>query len=322
MNRRIPRLLGALALAISWNAAVMAGPTLAALPNVTTTATQPSPAVASTNAVVFFEVTATNSGPSNVSQFFLFAGTTGTVYSATPSQGTCSQSGALSCVFGQLNAGKTVTVDVAFNTPANGSTMPLTFFWNTTGTPPGKNNSHGDNFTDIRDVALDGSGDFRSTYVFDSTLAIVGDNASLNNGNKQSTLVVSPATGLPLTIQDGPDVTRFACGTATVPPAIPPAQCPTSFFGETSSLDVNGGAVYGTPFKVVLQLYRPGVNPSQVNGIYHSWTDLTGNHDEVITAPCPASGTPTIQCFTATKLGSQNLQIVVWLFHNGRINGW
>jgi hypothetical protein len=320
MNRRIPRLLGALALALSWNAAVMAGPTLAALPNITTTATQPSPATPSNSAVVFFEVSATNHGPSNVSQLFLFAQTNGTVYSATSSQGSCTTSGALSCTFGALNAGNTVTVDVAFNTPSSGSSMPLSFFWNTTGTPPGKNRSHGDNFVDTRDMTLNGSGDFRSTYVFDSTLAIVSDNSSINNGNKQSTLVVSPGTGLPLTVQDGSF--NISCGSAD----IAPADCPTSFFGETSSLDVNGGAVYGTPFKVVLQLYRPGVNPNQVHGIYHSWTDTTVdppvNHDEVITAPCPATGTPTSQCFTATRLGSQNLQIVLWLFHNGKINGW
>jgi hypothetical protein len=309
--RRIPRTVGALLTAVVLSLGSL-GTSVAALPNVEHHADPASPTTASNSAVAHFHVFAINNDTSTVSQFFLFATTTGSVRSATPSVGNCTQSGALSCVFGQFRPGDRIDVFVDFNTAASGTTGDVKFDWNSTGTPPDKKGrSHGDNFEDIVALPLNPSNDFRGTYVADSSLTIVANGNSLGNSNKQATIVVSPVTGIPITVQDG---SFIPCEGVNV-------TCPTTLFGETSQLNVGDGGSFGL-FPVTLQLYKPGVNPSQVNGIYHQWTDTAGDHDELITAHCPTDVTPTDQCFTATKLGSQNLQIVVWLLHNGHVGGY
>ena len=117
-----------------------------------------SSAVGAGRQVGFFEWLR-NGDTSNISQLYLTASTTpsatvaGATWTiknaagATVGTGVCPTATPLTCSFGALNAGNTVYVVAAFTTPstlADGAMQAVHFEFNTTGTPGGKNNSHGD----------------------------------------------------------------------------------------------------------------------------------------------------------------------------------
>ena len=116
-----------------------------------------SSAVGAGRQVGFFEWLR-NGDTSNISQLYLTASTTPTrPWPARPGRsrprrgqrptGVCPAATPLTCAFGALNSGNTVYLVAAFATPstlADGATQAVHFEFNTTGTPGGKNNSHGD----------------------------------------------------------------------------------------------------------------------------------------------------------------------------------
>ncbi len=311
MHQRIPRLVGALGLALAL-AAGMLSSAMAATPKVTTWGTNLSPAFVSNGGLAAFTVYARDDDTSTLAQFYLTETTSGTrapsVYAAIASQGTCTQSGQLQCDFGQVKPGVTVTVTVAFTTGAGSSWSP-DFEFSTTGFVTGKNRSHGDAFpvTDDLTVQLtNGDRDHAGSYVWDSGQASVAD-TGITRSNPQSTAVTVSSTGIGAAVSDG---SVIGCQGIDV-------TCPASLFGETSVVSVDNGLPQPA-FQIVIDYYKPGVNPNQVNGVYHSWNDASGTGDELITTQCSGSPVPSsVPCFTASKVGPQNLEIIIWTYHNG-----
>ena len=313
MNHRAPRILGALllasTLAASASAAVIAKPA-----PLSVDAQNLSPAFVSYGGLAAFHMIATNSGTtSNISQLYLTETGGYSVFGVVTSTGTCTTSGQLECSFGSLAPGQSVEITVALTMPSSGTTANVDFEWATTGYVLGGNQSHGDLFSAKYPIALASpDSDQAGSYIWNASQTAVEDGTTLSRGNRQSTGVTVNVLNGPVSVQDGSGLS-FTCLTT----------CPSSFFGEWSELNVNNGQVFGSPFQVVITQYRPGVNANAVNGVYHQWTDGTGAHENLIITTCPTDGsTPTTECFTASKLGSQNLKIVVWLFHNGTIHSW
>jgi hypothetical protein len=322
MKHRTPRLLGALFLAIALASATFSGAVAKPAP-LTPGGENLSPAFVTPGGLAAFHVFATNTGGSNIAQLYLTGPAAYGVYASeatyTPASGSpisinsaCPQTGQLLCTFGALRPGDRVDVTVALTLTGSG-TASANFTWSTTGFVTGGNKSHGDAFSTPFSVAL-ANGDQAGSFVWNSNQSDFSNDTNISNSNKQSTSMSVNVTRGPVDLSDGPGT--FICQ------GLDGQTCPTTFFGQPSNLDVNNGEVFAQPFRVVITMYRPGVNASQVHGVYHQYTDGTGNHESNIQTTCPATGTPTSECYVATKLGSQNLQIVVWLFHNGRINGW
>ena len=316
MNRNIPRLLGALTLASTLVALAFAGPVAGTAANLQFTVDNLSPSVVSQGALGAFYITASNPEPntSNISQLFLTEKSGAGVYAIENSRpGTCTMSGQLLCNFGALRVGESITVRVALTAPSSGANWHPDFEFSSTGyvIDKGKNKSHGDLFIQTFDIPLAGANDDSAgTYVWDAPHESFHDGLTLSSGNKQSTTVTVFEANFAASAADALTISCIENST----------MCPSSFFGEASEITVDAGANH--LIHVVIQMYRPGRNPNQVNGVYHTWTDTSGDHEENITNACPTEGTPTGTCLTATSLGNKNIQLDVWLTHNGRVNGW
>jgi hypothetical protein len=280
-----------------------------------------TPSTVSSGDTAGFLVTFVNGGSSNISQLFMNMATpSGATFveTITPPTVNCAPpigTTPLMCSYGAVNAGQTVALTVVYTTPGTTGPLTATANWNTTGSTGSDrgNNSHGDTLSKTGTVVLSTNKDFGGRFVDTATQTTISNDPNLGSKNKQSTSLTVNQTKLAVTVQDG-----------FVPACISGSTIchPESFFGQASDLGVANGQVFATPFKVVLTLYHPGIAASDVQGIYHSYTDSAGvQHDENITELCTADP-PLIQCFTATDVGNQNLQIVVWLLHNGKINGW
>jgi hypothetical protein len=314
--KRVSRNLVSLSLSISLALALIAVPatSLAALPLVHTgfgtdsgAAVQPTtgaiPPTVRPGEPVAFQVWARNDDTSTVSQFYLKAATAGTLTSATwhkssGQSGTCVGTSTYDCSFGQLKPQVTVYVTAVFTTPTAGSSMGVNFVFSTTGLGSGTgDNSHGDTFQIPDSVALNSDADFGGRYITGSTLKTVQNDQTLGSGNKQSTIVYSPATGIGVTVEDGPGVS---------------SGCASGCFGETSEIHVgNGSSQYGA-FKVVVNLHSSEI-PSGVNA-----NNIVVYHDGVaITTTC--GKTPVADCYSVKKF-SWGLQVTIWLLHNGKLN--
>jgi hypothetical protein len=330
-QNRLPRLLGALGLAISLAGGTLFGTALAAIPKVGTTGTNLSPAFVSNGGLAAFTVTATDNDTSTLAQFFLTEVTGATVYAVNSYldgvqyvPNACTTGGQLECAFGQVKPNQTVSVTVAFVTPS-GSKWTPDFEFSTTGYVLGKNNSHGDAFPVVSDCSdpsspacltvqlTNGNGDKAGSYVWNSSQSSVAD-AGISKNNPQSTALVLNSFGFGATVEDGSVINNCVTTQDLV--------CPTTFFGQTSQVSVANGTSQPA-FMIVIDLYKPGVNPNQVNGVYHYWNDGSGTGQELIITQCSGSPTPSsIPCFTATNLKGANLELTIWSYHNGNFRGY
>jgi hypothetical protein len=318
MNHRTPRLLGALALAVSLSAGTLAGTAVAATPAWTLSNVVASPSQVTAGDTVQIITTFVNDGSSNISQLYLNMAkpdgwTLQSVSAPSPVACTPVTTDPLMCSYGAVNAHTTVIVSAIYQTSTTAGTQRITALWNTTGvsnTDPKK--SHGDSisrFADVSLVAATSTSNFAGRYVVTPSQQTVANGLALGSSNKQSTQVTVTITGLPVTVLDG----FKGCDNGLE------ATCPTGIFGETSEINVNNGA--DTPIQVTIVEYKT-VNASKVHGVYHSWLGSDNViHSENITAVCGTqpAGEP---CYTATDLSSQLLQLYVQINHNGKINGW
>jgi hypothetical protein len=316
MNHRTRRLLGALALTSTLFGLALAGPVSAKKAPLTVVATNASPSVVTQGQLGAFHFVVSNPGPSNISQLYLTEKSGANLYQVVGDRSSgCNTSGQLLCNFGALNAGASFTFDVALIAPSV-STWHVDFEFSSTGYVLGGNNSHGDLFSSPFDVVTASTSDTvdaAGTYVWDAAHQSFHNGLALGNNNKQSTSVSVFDTTFPASAADGANAFAFTCGTGF--------NCPGTFFGQVSQVDVDNGTDH--LIHIVLQLYKPGKNPSNVNGVYHQWTDGTGTHEERITTVCDGGNPPgTVPCFLATKLGSNNLQLDIWAPHNGKYGGF
>lgn len=317
MHHRIPRLVGALGLAITLTCGTLAGSALAAPAPLDLSGQNLSPAFVSNGALAAFTVTATNKGPSNISQLYLTGPADAPVYGVeafatvnlvdVPLSGVCTTSGQLLCSFGAVNALDSVTVTVAVTAPSKGTSWTADFEWSTTGYVSGKNNSHGDAFPYTFPVTLSSDKDHAGTYVWDASQTQVQD-TGIGHNNTQSTKVKVNVTRIPLSVQDGSAITCVGYD----------VSCPTTFFGETSVVNVDNDTFQDNLFVIVIQIYH-GPNANKVNGVYHSWY-AGGNHDEYI-GLCTTS-TPTSPCVQPQNMQGGNLQLTIYTYHNGNYRGY
>jgi hypothetical protein len=126
---------------------------------------------------------------------------------------------------------------VILNAPESGSSLPVNFEWSSNGYVLGGNNSHGDLFTADDSVALNGNFNmFAGRYVIGANL-VVETNPDLGEGNPQSTKIIAPINGIPVTAAEDADL----------------SDCQEEFegcFGQASVLNVNNGQTFPGGFTV------------------------------------------------------------------------
>ena len=280
-----------------------------------------------------------NPGPSNISQLFLNVTATpqatqvGVAWwiDAGPVQ-TCTINAVPLCSFGALNAGQTVYVLAAFRTDATkvSPTVPqgVSFDFNSTGIPPGGNNSHGDDriVTDSVAISAVADGDSDGDFNFADAAGLTVQTAPVGGSNTQSTSLTVGGTRVGASVGDSPSLTPAKCTNALIGGIV--AQNPwfscKKLTSLTSALEVGNGGTFVNPnggpgIKVVVSFASA---PNQLNGAhpfaYHFFTDASGDHAELITATCsfvngfPSGTTPSEGCLRV--VGSS---VEVWLFHNG-----
>jgi hypothetical protein len=243
---------------------MFAGVALAAPPNWVMTVTR-LPAAVSPGAPAGYQVDIVNNGPSNISALYLVdkldvtGVSTTPVYLTSSRPGTCNEgtiSGPLMCAFGALNSGQSVTVVVAYDTPASGTTFPVEFQINTTGSTFSdvKGRSHGDQLTVVATTALSNNKNFGGFF---STLTDtgIGNSDQLSGNNKQSTRIGGIPPGLAGTVSDG-SLLSGSC-TTNVDQGI---DC-SLVDGETSVVTVGDGSDIPGGFFIVIH-YKNGTTPT------------------------------------------------------------
>ena len=269
-----------------------------------------------------YTVTIANAGPSNISALYLVTKTTASpIYVVPdPTHGTCTQAlqGPLKCSFGALNAGDSVTVTVAYQTPTSGTSFDPVFEGTTTGTTytdPGS--SHGDTLltTKPQPTSLSNSKNFGGG--FDVDKGTVSTDTLLGRNNIQATSVTPPVPAVIATVEDNP------AGTTDCP------GCPGTLLGEWAKVTVgSGGSFPGSPlFPISVTIYGksiplpPGAKLTDPAVLAHfSMVHVLDNGTvDSLTTPCPAAG-PTLNCLTAQVVGD-DLVLTGWVDENGKVRG-
>jgi hypothetical protein len=308
-----------------------------------------STSVSSGKKVGFFEWLR-NDDTSNISQLFLTAiprtaaslgAAKWTIQSpsgATVRSGTCPTKQPFKCGFGALNAGNTVYVVLSFTAPnlTDGGSFFVDFEWNTTGTPPGNNQSHGDALPWTDKVIVSSNGDAAGDFNIDATSFTVADNQKLTGQNRQATSAsisgTVPVIGLTgIAVGDGANL-QTPCDDDAPLFTFPEGFSCSDLTSLTSVVEVGNGKTFtnasgGPGIKVLVSFSQM---PNQLGDagafVYHYWEtlELAANgittikvpHAELITAACtynagnlPTNSTP---CLTVG-----NKIVTVWLFHNG-----
>lgn len=291
-----------------------------------------SSAISAGKKVGFFEWLR-NDDTSNISQLYLTAAATpaATVAGATWSiktatggvvrAGACPTATPLNCSFGALRSGETVYIVAAFQTASNlvdGTVQGVHFEFKTTGTPGGKNNSHGD-AKSIDDAAMvTSNGDAAGDFNLDQPDLTVADNQNVSNANPQATSATVAGSSVGIAVGDSPSLT-VPC-TNNVPAGF---QC-NSLTSLVSTVEVGNGKSFsnpngpGTPGIKVIVTFKKA--PSQLGGAnpfaYHYFIDPSGaGQVELITAPCVLSGGFPTNAGPCLTVG--NNKVTVWLTHNG-----
>jgi hypothetical protein len=280
-----------------------------------------------------------NQTPSNISQLYFnatltpnvaLAGAEWTIEDASGTQGAphpCAPTSAWLCSFGALNSGETVFVTLAYTIPsaaADGATESLAASFNATGTPPGKNQSHGDVRPINDSILISKNGDADGDFNFQAGDFQVAD-APVGGNNRQSTLLSISGLQVGAAVFDSPSLTAAKCNATLVADIV--AQNPWFSCQQlttlTSAIEVGNGKTFtdanGAPLIKVIVSFKNA--PSQFTGlhpfVYHYYVDATGgDHAELITATCPDGG-PTALSGPCLTIG--NNLVTFWLLHNGGI---
>ena len=320
IRTRSARTLATLCLSASFVLVAMAGPALvSAAPaplltgygavvgdlGPTTGAVQPQAAF---NFSAAFDIWAKNEGPSNISKLFLTGITKGTFKEVFVTQagtnGSCAAGPGTNDVELQCSwpngvpAGATIQIRVVFTTPGSGSSMPVDFEWSTSGYVNGKNKSHGDAFKQADTVALNGDlSKFNGGYLASGDSVIVATSAGLNRNNPQSTKIIAPETGIPVSAAEDNDI----------------SDCTGLFdtcFGQAIVLNVNNGKVYSGGFQVDV-VYNQKKKDAQFVHFFDN-----GGFEQLAT--CAA--TPVAPCASVTTQGNTTF-VTLYLTENGKTFG-
>lgn len=202
------------------------------------------PTSVSPGAYAAYTVTIKNTGKSNIAKLFLTDTRPEHPYAVSPSTG-CAATGQLLCSLGALGPGKSVKRTVVYATPSTGASFNVTFEANTSGVSGSDGGtSHGDTLRKSVSTALNGSADFAGGYIIDP-----GSDVSTGDGGQQKTTVTPPASGIGVTITESGSGNPCSVGTP---------------IGQLTTLNVNDGATFSDPFKVVLKIPSAGNLPDEL----------------------------------------------------------
>ena len=305
IRARIRRLVAA-ASAVVLVMVLSAGVVTAAPPNWRMSVT-PLPDTVTPGAVAGFRITITNDGPANISALYLVADSSATpAYLTSSRPGSCNElgtlSGPLSCAFGALSDDQSVTVVVAYETPAAGSSFAIAFQANTTGVTFAdgpKSRSHGDLLTRSVSTGLDNNRNYAGFFTTADGTGI-SNNAQLTGNNRQSTGLANLPAGVPATVEDGPTTTG-----SCVTDLDEGIDC-SLLNGEWAVVNVAGGDTFGEPFLVIMK-FRSGNAPG---AIFHSFGSPP--QQELIELCSETGG--AVPCFTWDNSTST---ATISTFHNG-----
>jgi hypothetical protein len=282
-----------------------------------------------------------NQTSANISQLYLnasmtpaatFAGAEWTIKDDAETfvrAGTCAPTTSWLCSFGALNSGETVYVTLAFTISADvadGRTDTLNASFNATGTPPGKNQSHGDVVPLTDSILVSKNGDANGDFQLDPTsglFTVLDDAPGGNNKQGTSASVNGAEAQVGISVADGSKLTQVPC---IAPDGGFPSWFSCSLLTSlTSYVEVGNGKTFdnpngaGTPgIKVIVQ-FKDQVQ--QLTGghpfIYHYYVDGTGAHSEIIDTVCTIATnnypSNTGPCIVVTS----SRQVTGWLTHNG-----
>jgi hypothetical protein len=280
-------------------------------PNFSTADTGAMPRMVSPGSTVAFEVWARNAGGSNISKLFLTARTNAafdgvTVVNAGNTKGSCSAGPgggvALKCSWKPFKPGASTQVLLVLTAPASGSSLPVNFEWSSSGYVKGGNNSHGDLFTQDDSAALNGDiNKFAGRWIKDgSDNLIVQTNPALSSGNPQSTKIIAPTDGIPVTAAEDTDL----------------SDCQELFgedcFGQASILNVNNGATFPGGFTV--QVVYKGKFP------YAEFVHILDDGTPQFLEEC--GETPVAPCFdSVVDWYAHTTTVTFYLLENGKTFG-
>jgi hypothetical protein len=281
-----------------------------------------------------------NQTPSNISQLYFNATITpnaalaGAVWSIKDSSetlvrnGACAPTTASLCSFGALNSGETVYVTLAYAIPpatVDGTKETLTASFNATGTPPGKNQSHGDIRSDNDLILVSKNADADGDFNFLNDAGFHVADAPVGGNNRQSTSLSVGSLQVGAAVFDSPSLTPAKCNATLIAAIVvqnPWFSCQL-LTSLTSAIEVGNGKTFtdanGAPVIKVIVSFKNA--PSQFGGshpfVYHYYVDASGGDQaELITDTCPAGG-PTALSGPCLTVG--NNLVTVWLRHNGGI---
>jgi hypothetical protein len=269
------------------------------------------PSLVSAGSEAGFQVTISNAGPSNISKLYLRTDTSVAPDYVTTTQGACAAPGTqLSCSFGGLRKGQSVTVVAAFPTSAAATSFVAGFYANTSGASSSDkgHSSHGDTLRDPNEAAteLTDSPDFAGGFSVDGQ-PVSTDN-SLSESNVQSTTVTPPTNGIVTTAQDGLGDDAFTC-----------TGCLGTLFGEWSSVNVDNGQVQGGLIKVTLLVRGdqiPYYDTADDISLVHVLDDGT---TQILTERCGEE--LAANCIDVQELYGGDFLITAYVTQNGGFKG-
>jgi len=315
---RTLRLVSALTIAATLTVSVLASTAVAGNPAGWSAVAVANPTKVSANDTAGFDLTFTNSGPSNISQLYLVSTADGFLEAKTD-QGTCNTGAPLFCNIGAVNDGGIVHITVVYATTTVDKTVLFEF--NTTGVSGDKKGkSHGDSLKlpPTTAVVSTSTRDFAGRFIGTKGNQTVLDDPNLSNKNPHSTQVNAPVDFIPATVEE-----RLA-GAFDCPSGIEGFD-PSSCFGQWSVVNVNNGFVYTQGFTILVGLSHfeipHGVDASNLSFV-HLHDD--GTFDRLITDDCVFGTGPAptnMPCKVVTPSGSDLLGLL-WVTENGPYRGY
>jgi len=291
-------------------------PVSAGAPAITVVVDTPQPATVTQGRPVAYPVTVTNNGTSTVNHATLSGSTSvpATFITSYP-VGACSATAV--CDIGTLVAGGSYTVILVYWAPITVGDFEFTATF--VGGEGGSDNegpaSHQDTFrTSVPTEVIATSVDVAHEYALREGGIVstgIGDGV-VTTANPHGTSVQIPGTpeGVETKVED---VTDSTC----------PAELDDQCFGQASSLSIGRGRLFTSPLKVTIRFDLSELPKSMTDKklrVVHFFDDQA----QVINTVCNSTTSPTnAPCYLpAQKLVDKDLQITVYLLHNGNIRGW
>lgn len=316
-RHHITRRISAMTVTLLFLSGLLTATAIAKPPEYSGTAT-PNPAVVSHGGQVRFDVTWTNESGANLPTVNMKSSTPSTGQGAAllavidQSQGTCTEAPAeLSCEFGTVNAGQTVSISLVYRVPNSGGSFGPTWIFLAQGATgsdgPGK--SRGDDMPVSGSVALSSDANLGSSYIFGDNQSVQNDQGLNKKNNPQS-------AKLNFNLQPGSP--GFAASVQEQPPGF--RDCPpeiTSCFGNWTDVQANNGQIVPNGILVSLAYTSAPGNGSGVSFVH--FPSAGGVQLIPFDRLCSTNSAPCINSFSSSQ-GNYFWEIL--LESNGPMRGY